>query len=259
MYYLNLDEYVKNLEKDGVNKDHIWAIARLDGRGFSKFTKSCAKPFDDMLSACMVDTAAYVLENTLATLAYTQSDEITLVYKMDKFQNFFNGRVDKINSVLAGMCSSKFMHTISYSNNLFDKIPHFDCRLFSAPGLDAASNVIKWRFDDCKRNSISAVAQKYYTQRELNNKNTSELIDMLRKEKNVTYDHYPEEFKYGVFIQKTYEKRELTEIELLEIPEKYRPIGPITRAKLSKYTCDLNKEPYFVQALLLTKTDYENE
>ena len=58
----------------------IPVIARLDGKGFSKFTKGLKRPYDERLSKLMVETTKYLVKETNANCGYTQSDEITLVW-----------------------------------------------------------------------------------------------------------------------------------------------------------------------------------
>ena len=53
--------------------------ARIDGRGFSRFTRGMARPFDPAMTALMRTTAQDLLEETGAVYAFTQSDEISLV------------------------------------------------------------------------------------------------------------------------------------------------------------------------------------
>lgn len=46
-------------------------VARLDGRGFSKFTKTLKKPHDSRLTLLMIDTTKYLVEQTHAFIGYT--------------------------------------------------------------------------------------------------------------------------------------------------------------------------------------------
>lgn len=60
------------------------ALIRIGGHGFSKFTRGFNKPFDARIHAAMVQTAAGLLTYFPgASLAYTQSDELTLVFPAD--------------------------------------------------------------------------------------------------------------------------------------------------------------------------------
>ena len=53
------------------------AVARLDGKGFSGFTRGLARPFDVRLSNLMVETTTFLVEETNAVCGYTQSDGAT--------------------------------------------------------------------------------------------------------------------------------------------------------------------------------------
>lgn len=55
-------------------------IVRLDGHGFSKFTKGLKRPYEKWFHDNMVKTTAVLVHEYSAALGYTQSDEITLVY-----------------------------------------------------------------------------------------------------------------------------------------------------------------------------------
>lgn len=55
-------------------------VIRLDGVAFSTFTKGLPRPFDPRLTEAMVSTTIDLLTKFNATLAYTQSDEISLVF-----------------------------------------------------------------------------------------------------------------------------------------------------------------------------------
>lgn len=55
-------------------------LARLDGRAFHTFTRGLNRPFDERFGRCMVETARTLVDNLHALVAYTQSDEITLIW-----------------------------------------------------------------------------------------------------------------------------------------------------------------------------------
>ncbi|KAH8681790.1 tRNAHis guanylyltransferase catalytic domain-containing protein [Xylariales sp. PMI_506] len=79
------------------------AILRLDGHGFSTFTAPLNRPFDEMIHTAMVRTCADLLRAwPAASLDYTQSDEITLVFSSGV--RIFNDRVMEISTLAAGLC-----------------------------------------------------------------------------------------------------------------------------------------------------------
>jgi tRNA(His) 5'-end guanylyltransferase len=82
-------------------------IARLDGRNFSKFTKGLERPYDTRLMNLMREVMSNLVDEADACCGYTQSDEITLVFDDEK-PAFFEGKIAKMNSVLAAMTSVRF-------------------------------------------------------------------------------------------------------------------------------------------------------
>lgn len=72
-------------------------VARLDGKGFSSFTKGLLRPYDERLSNLMVDCTKYLVSETNACCGYTQSDEITLAWYAPDYKSeiYFAGRISK--------------------------------------------------------------------------------------------------------------------------------------------------------------------
>lgn len=87
-------------------------LLRLDGSHFHTFTKNFKRPFDDVLIKTMQETAKFLCENIMgATIAYTESDEITVLlvdYKKITSQAWFDNRQNKIESIAASMCTMAF-------------------------------------------------------------------------------------------------------------------------------------------------------
>ena len=117
-------------------------LARLDGRAFHTFTRGLTRPYDPAMSRCMIETARTLVEETQARVAYTQSDEITLAWyePADAATTYlFDGRWQKLGSVLAGLASARFNQLVA--EHLPAKaalLPHFDCRLWQVPTLTGA-------------------------------------------------------------------------------------------------------------------------
>jgi len=186
---------------------------RLDGKNFSNFTKDLERPYDVNFHNFMVQTTHFLVDETQACIGYTQSDEISLILYSDKYESqiYFNGRIQKITSVLASLCSVKFYTSILKNEDLIEsskvwknklnKIPAFDCRIWNVPNKIEAVNTILWRELDATKNAISMAAQHYYSHSELMNKNSKEKQEMLFK-KRINFNDYPDWFKRGTFIQK---------------------------------------------------------
>lgn len=176
------------------------AILRLDGHAFSKFTASFDKPFDERLHVAMIKTCTDLLNAYPAgTLAYTQSDEITLVFP--EGVGAFNGRVMKIATLAASLCSVHFhVHLLAalaeapepaVSNLASLPLPHFDGRIFNVPNVEECVNNILWRCrGDAVRNSVSSFARSLFSTKELHGKNKDEMIEMAKQEKGVVYEEF---------------------------------------------------------------------
>ena len=77
-------------------------LVRIDGKGFSKYTKKLNKPYDIRFSDIMINVTKFLVKQTNACIGYTQSDEITLVlYAKELNQEiFFAGKIQKMVSVI---------------------------------------------------------------------------------------------------------------------------------------------------------------
>lgn len=202
-----LGDRMKNYENQtcGINLiPRIPVIARLDGKGFSKFTKGLKRPYDERLSNLMVETTKYLVKETNANCGYTQSDEITLVWYTDKNDSsiYFNGRLFKMLTDLSAMASVFFnSKLVEYLPEKADKMPRFDARVYNVPTLDEAVNSFLWREIDATKNSISMAAQSFYSHTELMGKNSSDKQEMLFQ-KGINWNDYPTFFKRGTYIQR---------------------------------------------------------
>lgn len=185
------------------------AVARLDGRGFSKFTRGFDKPYDEAFGKAMRETAKYLTEKYHATFIHTQSDEITILFDYSNtLQNnmLFKGKVDKINSVLASDASVKFAQQLHIHSDKFDllkveNMPHFDCRIASYPNAQEATNVFLWRYQDCVRNSVQMLARAHYSHSQCQNKSTRDLLTML-DEDGINWADMPDHFREGLYYRR---------------------------------------------------------
>ncbi|CBX94334.1 hypothetical protein IAQ61_009958 [Plenodomus lingam] len=175
-------------------------LLRLDGHSFSKFTKHFCRPFDqrihDAITSTCTDLLAFFPQ---ATVAYTQSDEITLVFPAGV--QSFNERVQKLAGLAASLCSVRFNHHLTAAlhaqpNPVIKPSAYetlgtacFDARFFTVPSIEEAMNCILWRCrNDAVRNSVSAFARTMYTSEQMHGKRTGDLLEMMEKEKGVKYE-----------------------------------------------------------------------
>jgi tRNA(His) guanylyltransferase len=174
-------------------------IMRIDGKAFHTLTKSCVKPFDKDFSDAMILAANNVMSESMgAKLAYIQSDEISILltdYDNLESEAWFNNNIQKLCSISASMAAVAF-------SNAFEKNGYFDCRVFNIP-KEEVNNYFIWRQQDWIRNSLQMLSRSYYNQKELHNKNTAHMHDMLM-EKGVNWSKLdPARWKNGYTLFKS--------------------------------------------------------
>jgi tRNA(His) 5'-end guanylyltransferase len=197
------------------------AIARLDGRGFSRFTHGLERPYDRRMSDLMIETTRYLIHETVACCGYTQSDEITLGWYCPDFAQdmFFGGRISKMLSTLAAEASVYFNHRLRdfLPAEFATRLPTFDCRVWNVPNLEEGANAFLWRELDASKNSVSMAARHYYTHGELANRSSREMQELLFQ-KGVNWNDYPAFFKRGTYLQRRKLTRAFTAEELETLP-----------------------------------------
>jgi tRNA(His) guanylyltransferase len=233
MSYDNFSIRMKDYESREISRKFIPLLpiyARIDGRSFSNFTNGLDRPYDIDLSNIMIDTTKYLVKETNARIGYTQSDEISLVWLADSYDSeiMFDGKIQKMVSILAGMTSSYFTYVCLNSLKLREcvasRLPMFDCRVFQFPNRIEATNCILWRERDATKNAISMAARHYFSHKELQFKKGSEMQEMLFQ-KGVNFNDYPAFFKRGTFVRRKSVERLIgndifmrTEIVTLDMP-----------------------------------------
>jgi tRNA(His) 5'-end guanylyltransferase len=210
-------------------------IIRIDGCHFHTFTKGLKKPFDKLLFEALKFTTAYLCQHIQGTkLGYFQSDEISLLltdYDQLNTDAWFDKNLQKIVSVSASLATVGFngifpkyaqeyhddlnlpmfessmtdeqLKDLRYVQNINGKQwATFDSRAFVLPKEEVVNYFI-WRQQDATRNAIQGLGQFHFTQSELQNKNTSQIQDMLFKDCGVNFDKEPTVFKRGCCLVKS--------------------------------------------------------
>jgi len=215
-------------------------MIRLDGHKFSTFAAPFRKPFDELLHRVMVATAGDLLDHYHCTTAYTQSDEITLVFPAlnataaDNSDNkitkslLHSGRIMKISTLASAYCSTRFnFHCLrladmwpneefrlegakkgAYRYDLVQKklrggVGYFDARTFNVDSEKDLLDNILWRSQyDCRRNSLNNLGRMYYSTKEMHGVKNRQLEPMLLEEKGVKFSDWPLSYRYGTFIKK---------------------------------------------------------
>ncbi len=120
-----------------------WAIVRVDGRSFSRLTsQKFEKPFDVRFHNMMVKTTEALFTELGAAYAYTESDEISLLFAPS--WDFCDREVEKIVSLSAGIASAHFA--------LASGVPaHFDSRIWMGATTAQVLDYFHWRMSDASR------------------------------------------------------------------------------------------------------------
>jgi tRNA(His) guanylyltransferase len=199
-----------------------YTIVRLDGKGFSKYTRMFEKPFDDILSNVMDVATIELCKYLNPKFAYTQSDEISLVFTdIENIESelIFDGKVQKLCSISASKVTAAFnkimlrlLASFKYTpEELIQKITTgdfaeieavFDSRVFIIPDFREVSNYFIWRQQDCTRNSVSMAASANFSHKMLEGKSSEEKQEMLFQEKGINWNDYKVKYKRGVIIKK---------------------------------------------------------
>ena len=209
--------------------------ARIDGRAFHTLCKGLKKPYSIAFIQTMQEVCKYLVGETGAVLGYVQSDEISLGW-LDYSKAPFEGRIQKLESVLSSMASAKFVQYIEASksggglhiNDGMDRlwhstqihIPSFDCRVFNVPNESELANCFLWRENDAIKNSISGMSLTFFSHKKLQNKNSDEKIAMMKDKGYEFYRDTDESFIRGTFLHREVYKKELSKDELDRIPAK---------------------------------------
>ncbi len=209
-------------------------IARLDGKNFSKFTRGLKKPFDNRFVTAMIRTTNDLMDHFNARTGYCHSDEITLIFApactkddyiigKNESTHVFNGRMQKLTGLLAGYCSVRFNHHFEKLININEKIykpevvskvrdhqAYFDARLIIFPE-DKPQEILNhmiWRsVYDCYRNAVATYAQNNFSHKQLEGKDTNDMINMLATVEIKWDSDVPQFVKHGVYCKKEiYEK-----------------------------------------------------
>lgn len=220
------------------------AVARLDGRNFGTFTKHSCKPFSTTFEQLMTDLTHFLVRETSATIGYTQSDEITLVWSAPYFESevFFGGRIQKMTSQLAALASVKLnrllldlrdevvplstrsgikVNRLLHSGLAWQLLPTFDCRVWNVPNLVEAANTLIWRQSDASRNSVQMLARAHFSHSKCFEKSTSALQDMLFENFRVNWNDFPFRSKRGISVRKVITRCGFSPEEIDRLPPKH--------------------------------------
>jgi tRNA(His) 5'-end guanylyltransferase len=124
-----------------------WAIVRVDGRGFTRFTESRFKrPFDERFRDAMVAAAEALVREMGGIYAYTESDEISVLFPRQ--WDFFDRELEKIVSLSAAIASSVFSLKVG-------EPVQFDSRVWLGAEDQNVIDYFRWRQSDAARCALN--------------------------------------------------------------------------------------------------------
>lgn len=203
-------------------------IIRCDMECGKAFTNKLKKPWDDVFSKAMQRTVCDMAEKIQGcVLGYTASDEISLLlldYQELNTDAWFGYNIDKLVSSAASMATVFFYKNFVRSALLYEdglsetervcdsnylavlddkvqKSPIFDARAFNIPKEEVANYFLdRQRYTE--KNSISMLARHYFSHKEIEGKNGSQMQDMLMEKCSINWNDCPIAYKRGVFCKK---------------------------------------------------------
>jgi tRNA(His) 5'-end guanylyltransferase len=195
-------------------------LVRIDGKGFSRWTKGLEYPFDARLEALRREVTRALVEEMGAVVGYCQSDEITLVLwaRTEKEALYCGGKFMKVVSHAASIATAQFnLRVPQHIPEKSGQPAMFVARAWCVPNLHEAANAVLWREQDATKNSVSMAARSTYSHREIIGKNTSQLQEMLW-ERGINWDTYPSWAKRGTYLGRRSVGRRLTPEEIADLP-----------------------------------------
>lgn len=145
---MNANEFERQMRKGEVYHElrmppGMWAVVRVDGRGFSKLTEArYEKPFDVKFHGHMVLAARALMEEMKGVYAYSESDEISLL--LPPTWDLFDREIEKTISLCAGAASAAFSHAAGH-------LGIFDARIWLGADPSAVLDYFRWRQADASR------------------------------------------------------------------------------------------------------------
>lgn len=199
--FLNGEKF-KNAETEAQTylPAHSYAAVRVDGKGFSRFTKAqgYSVPFCDDFRAIMDYTAEQLLRSVDgAIFAYVQSDEISVIFsdhQKDNTEWWHGGKVQKIVSLTAANASVAYARKEWERSGNSGSTPIFDSRVFALADRETVEEYIRWRRFDAQKNSVSMAAGSKFSHKQLLGISSKDRAEMLN---GTELEHLPEWFYNG--------------------------------------------------------------
>lgn len=128
----------------------MYLIAKINGRNFTKLTKDIydfKAPYDKIFRDYMIETIKHLLNKDFNIIyAYTQSDEISLLFKFNS--ETFDRNLNDYNMNLSSEVSSKF-------SILLGGVATFECCMFQLPTVNHVYDYYNWKYEESQRKALN--------------------------------------------------------------------------------------------------------
>ena len=172
-------------------------FVRLDGWKFRKTSGDIEteKPFDEKFARCLVSSGKILYRKGFnPTLIYAASDELDILFLR---KAPFRRRIEKINSVLAGLISSTFTLKL-HEHFRKNVVVSFDSRIVALTNEEKVITYLAWRQNNTWRNHNNAYAYWVLSKKGYKPKEISKILKGLK-----TREIHDIVFKQGLNLAKT--------------------------------------------------------
>ncbi|KAI5209597.1 tRNAHis guanylyltransferase [Aureobasidium subglaciale] len=250
-------EYVRKFEEWDALAPSNWIVVRIDGRGFSKFSKrqNFAKPNDrraiDLMNAAAIEV---VKQFTDIVIAYGQSDEYSFVLHEDC--QLFERRAAKLATSISTAFSVEYcmQWDVFFPGQALDRpYPTFDGRCVLYPKKRILRDYLSWRQADChvnnlynttfwnmvKGNTATNTPAMTPTDAELALKGTfsADKNEILFKKFNINYNAEDEIWKKGSVVYRKFEDKQTDTMKTQQFTkptDEQERKKPLSRTQLEK-------------------------
>ena len=250
--WTKLGDYISGLERDESVDGKRWISLRLDGSGFSSLTKKLrtlnvlepgySTTFAEIMRTCCQDLAKYLQ----ATVAFTQSDEITILIAPTRsipsakdaaeedepvhHPHTRNGRILKLCTLAASYATATFNKALALHTPRVTNLAFFDCRLAQYATREEALLILLWRSYDCGINGVSDAVYrctdwKGTTRKEIMNRSTGDKLLWLQEQNKLPLPLHQAQGSCWVRVKKEHVGRDpRTEKETITLRSKLQEV-----------------------------------
>ncbi len=176
-------------------------IIKVKGNFFNKITNEDVIKKKLFKQAIEISIQNVIKEMEGFKLAYSHNDEVIFLitdYDKDITQSWINYDVSRIVSIVSAKFNMMFNKHLNETTSLLNRDYIFQVKCFSVSENEIV-NYFLWRAFDCQRNFLQNTCRMYYSSEEIYKKNLDEIVDMLFKVKDFSFNKLDAHFYMGSF------------------------------------------------------------